>query len=127
MFEKVLLPLGSSDDVMDLFEKIFSLFPTGQGLLFLLSVDDSIESSMTHFEGASLELTRALERFSLAGIQWNLLERKGDRVLLICDVAEELNVDVIVLRTEGTQLIEEINNTVTRVLERSPCPVFLVP
>ena len=45
----------------------------------------------------------------------------------ICDVADELNVDVIVMGTRGVNLESDSGSTAAQVLQLAPCPVLVVP
>ncbi|MBD2424963.1 universal stress protein [Phormidium sp. FACHB-1136] len=48
---------------------------------------------------------------------------------MICDVADELNADLIVMGCRGVGLIEDIQaeSVTTRVINLSPCPVLIIP
>jgi nucleotide-binding universal stress UspA family protein len=46
---------------------------------------------------------------------------------VILDVADELNVDVIVMGTGGVSLNSDDGSTAARVIELAPCPVLVVP
>ena len=47
---------------------------------------------------------------------------------VICDVADEINADVIVMGTRGLTLeADEAPSTASRVIQLAPCPVMVVP
>ena len=46
---------------------------------------------------------------------------------MICDVADELNIDLIVMGTRGVNLEEDSQSTAVRVIQLAPCPVLVVP
>ena len=56
-----------------------------------------------------------------------VVEREGKPAFVICDVADELNVDVIVMGTRGVNLEDDTESTAVRVIQLAPCPVLVVP
>ena len=57
-----------------------------------------------------------------------MLEREGKPAFVICDVADEINADVIVMGTRGLSLeAEDAPSTASRVIQLAPCPVMVVP
>ena len=46
---------------------------------------------------------------------------------MICDVANELNVDVILIGTNGVNLERDSDSTAAQVIQFAPCPVLVVP
>ena len=72
-------------------------------------------------------LEQARRRFEQAGVSCALEERQGKPAFVICDVADELNVDVIVMGTRGLNPEDEKDSTAGRVIQLAPCPVLVVP
>ena len=62
-----------------------------------------------------------------AGISCEVLEKQGKPAFVICDVADELNVDLIVMGTRGLNLEEDQESTAARVIQLAPCPVMVLP
>jgi nucleotide-binding universal stress UspA family protein len=56
-----------------------------------------------------------------------VVERQGKPAFVICDVADEMNVDVIVMGTRGVNLSSDGESTAARVIQLAPCPVLVVP
>jgi nucleotide-binding universal stress UspA family protein len=58
-----------------------------------------------------------------------VIEREGQPAFVICDVADELNADLIVMGCRGVGLIEEVQDesVTARVINLSPCPVLIIP
>jgi nucleotide-binding universal stress UspA family protein len=57
-----------------------------------------------------------------------VIEREGKPAFVICDVADEINADVIVMGTRGLTLeADEAPSTASRVIQLAPCPVLVVP
>lgn len=67
--------------------------------------------------------------FHQAGVEAELIEREGKPAFTICDVADEINADLIIMGCRGLGLTEEgVTESVTsRVINLSPCPVLIVP
>ena len=78
-------------------------------------------------EAVAVLLKRAREQVEQAGIACEVLEREGKPAFVICDVADELNVDVIVMGTRGVNLDGDSESTAARVIQLAPCPVLVVP
>ncbi len=74
-------------------------------------------------------LEKAKDGFAQQGIDAEALEREGQPAFVICDVADELNADLIVMGCRGVGLIEDIQaeSVTTRVINLSPCPVLIIP
>lgn len=74
-----------------------------------------------------LEAAQAV--FSQQGIATKTIEREGMASFTICDVADEVNADLIVMGCRGLGLTTEgVAESVTaRVINLSPCPVLVVP
>ncbi len=56
-----------------------------------------------------------------------MIEREGKPAFVICDVADEINADVIVMGTRGLTLEATSPSTASRVIQLAPCPVLVVP
>jgi nucleotide-binding universal stress UspA family protein len=74
-------------------------------------------------------LENAQSLFSGQGIQAETLERQGKPAFTICDVADEIGADLIIMGCRGLGLTEEgaDDSVTTRVINLSPCPVLIVP
>ncbi|MEO0828209.1 MAG: universal stress protein, partial [Cyanobacteria bacterium J06642_9] len=57
------------------------------------------------------------------------IEREGQPAFVICDVADEINADLIVMGCRGIGLIEDAKaeSVTNRVINLSPCPILVVP
>ena len=133
MFNTVLFPVDQTRESRHAAELVANLVKTYGAQLTLLSVVEPAEE-----EGAAaapspetiaklLESARSL--FQQAGIDAAVVERQGMPAFVICDVADELNADLIVMGSRGTGLTEEgLSDSVSnRVINLSPCPVLIVP
>ncbi|MEN9228093.1 MAG: universal stress protein [Gloeomargarita sp. HHBFW_bins_205] len=63
------------------------------------------------------------------GIKATPLVRVGQPAFVICDVADELNADLIIMGCRGTGLTEEgmAESVSIRVINLAPCPVLVIP
>jgi nucleotide-binding universal stress UspA family protein len=73
-------------------------------------------------------LQEAQSLFIRHGIQAETIERSGKPAFTICDVADEVAADLIIMGTRGLLSSEGTHDSVTnRVISLSPCPVLVVP
>jgi nucleotide-binding universal stress UspA family protein len=74
-------------------------------------------------------LKSAQSMFAQQGIEAETIEREGKPAFTICDVADEIGADLIVMGCRGTGLTEEgaADSVTNRVINLSPCPILIVP
>jgi nucleotide-binding universal stress UspA family protein len=133
MFKTILYPIDMSLEAHQAASLAIDLVKQHQSQLILLSVVET-QDNPDHPQQASAAavaelLARAKEMFSQQGIESKTLEREGQPAFVICDVADEIDADLIVMGCRGIGLIEEtMSESVTnRVINLSPCPVLIVP
>jgi nucleotide-binding universal stress UspA family protein len=138
MFNKILFPLDRSREAQEAIAVAIDLVQKYQSILILLSVietpdldaevgeDDPVMQSA---EAIDKLLHSAQALFAKRGIQAEILQRKGKPAFTICDVADELNVNLIVMGSRGIGLdLEHTSESVaSRVINLAPCPVLIVP
>ena len=127
MFETVLFPIDQSREPLETAGKALELARTHGSRLLLLSVVVPEQPKMHDQEAVARLLTRAKQRFQQSGVVCKSIEREGKPAFAICDVADELNVDVIVMGTRGVNLEAKSGSTAARVIQLAPCPVLVVP
>ena len=127
MFETVLLPIDQSKEALETTAKAIELAHSHQSHLIMLSVMESDRPQMNNAELVASLLKRAREKVEQAGITCDFIQKEGKPAFVICDVADELNVDVIVIGTRGMSLEGDSESTATRVIQLAPCPVLVVP
>ncbi len=135
MFKTVLFPVDQSRDSREAAETVAELVKLCSAKLIILSVeDDSEEPGGSPASRLSPEvIDQLLESAKTTFLDWGItaqtLHRSGKIAFTICDVADELNVDIIVMGCRGIGLTEEgANDSVSnRVINLSPCPVLIVP
>ena len=127
MFETVLFPIDQSREAAETAGKALELARTHNSRLVVLSVVQPERPEMHDHEAVATLLAEARTRFEQAGVACDVVEREGKPAFVICDVADELNVDVIVMGTRGVNLQAESGSTASRVIQLAPCPVLVVP
>ena len=132
MFKTVLFPVDRSRETQEAAEVVINVVQLCSSRLVLLSVVESPsdgEQVMTSPEAVAQLLQKAQALFSQQGIQAEVLEREGKPAFTICDVADEIGADLIVMGCRGLGLTEDgASESVTnRVINLSPCPVLVVP
>ncbi|MGF1496960.1 MAG: universal stress protein [Elainellaceae cyanobacterium] len=137
MFKKVLFPIDQTRESRHAAELVVNIVKTYNSQLTVLSVVEmpqdeqksSTDPEMSSPEAIAKLLQTAKTLFNDQGIQVETLEKEGKPAFVICDVADELEMDLIVMGSRGTGLMEEdITDSVSnRVINLSPCPVLIVP
>lgn len=136
MFKTVLFPLDQSRESREAADVVANIVQKYGSRLLLLSVvepanseESPVEEVMASPEVVARLLQNAQSLFTEQGIQAEALEREGKPAFVICDVAEEINANLIVMGCRGLGLTEDrASESVTnRVINLSPCPVLIVP
>ncbi len=127
MFEKVLFPLEPRKEAVKTAREAIDLAKNHHSHLIILSIVQSENPEMDNIELLSSLIQNTQETLIQEGVSYDVLERKGNTAFVICDVADELNVDVIVLGTEDLNLEKDSQSTAGIVIQLSPCPVLVVP
>ena len=134
MFKKVLFPIDASPEAQQAAFKTAELVKHHQSHLILLSVVESANGHNAHPEQTSPEavaqlLEKAKTVFTSQGIDTEAIEREGNPAFVICDVADEMAADLIVMGCRGMGLTPEgqSESVSSRVINLAPCPVMIVP
>ncbi len=139
MFKTVLFPIDQSRESREAAGTVADIVKTYGSKLLLLSVveDPPVVKEDPHggdevmsSPAAIAELLEEAQTFfSQLDIQTEAVERQGQPAFVICDVADEMNADLIVMGCRGLGLTEDgATDSVTyRVINLSPCPVLIVP
>ncbi|HEY9880940.1 MAG TPA: universal stress protein [Leptolyngbyaceae cyanobacterium] len=134
MFKTVLFPIDMSPEAQQAATLVSQVVKENQSRLVLLSVVEPASEAtdpagQTSPEAVAQLLTQAKDTFASQGIATETLEREGQPAFVICDVADEIGADLIVMGCRGVGLIEEVQaeSVTTRVINLSPCPVLIVP
>jgi nucleotide-binding universal stress UspA family protein len=135
MFKKVLFPIDQSREAREAADVVVDIVQKYGSDLVLLSVveestaDNPTEEVMSSPETVAQLLETAKSMFSEKGIQAETIERKGIPAFVICDVADEIQANLIIMGCRGLGLTEEgaTESVTNRVINLSPCPVLVVP
>jgi nucleotide-binding universal stress UspA family protein len=137
MFKTVLFPIDQSRESREAVETVVGVVQTHQSRLIILSVVETPEEAptspaemeMTSVEAIAKLLEEAKALFLSQGIAAEVVEREGKPAFTICDVADELNAELIIMGCRGLGLTEEgaAESVTNRVINLSPCPVLIVP
>lgn len=136
MFKTVLFPIDQSREAREAAEAVVNIVQKYDSRLVLLSVVETMDSEepsdidlMASPDKVALLLENAQSVFTGQGIEAETIEREGKPAFVICDVADEIGADLIIMGCRGIGLTDEgIAQSVTyRVINLSPCPVLIVP
>lgn len=138
MFKSILFSIDQSREAREAATVVLELVQTCQAKLTLLSVVEPIAAEtgepphsepMTSPNKVAELLKQAEAMFSQAGVDVKVIEREGKPAFTICDVADEIEADLIIMGSRGTGLTEEgaADSVTNRVINLSPCPVLVVP
>lgn len=136
MFKTVLFPVDRSREAREAAEKVVNIVKTYQARLVIMSVLEKVEEGqepfhpeMTSPDTVAQLLDEAKSMFAQQGIEVEIIQREGHPAFTICDVADDINADLIVIGCRGTGLTEEGNtdSVSNRIINLSPCPILVVP
>ncbi|MFB2835774.1 universal stress protein [Floridanema evergladense] len=136
MFKTVLFPVDQSREAREAADVVVNIVQKYGSRLVLLSVveppaeGESVNSdAMTSPEAVAKLLKTAQSLFADQGIPADVMEREGKAAFTICDVADEIEANLIVMGSRGLGLTEEgsADSVTYRVINLSPCPVLIVP
>jgi nucleotide-binding universal stress UspA family protein len=135
MFKIVLFPLDHSREAREAADVVANIVQKYGSRLVLLSVVEEpnpeapTTDPMMSTEAVAKLLQNAQALFAQQGIQAETIEREGNPAFTICDVADEINANLIIMGCRGLGLTEEgaTDSVTTRVTNLSPCPVLIVP
>lgn len=135
MFKTILFPVDRSRETEEAIATVTNVVQTYNSRLVLLSVveaqgEDKQETrQMTSQDSVTELLQKVKSVFSEDNIDAETLEREGRPAFMICDVADEIDADLIIMGCRGVGLIEEeaSESVSNRVINLSPCPVLVIP
>ncbi len=136
MFNTVLFPIDQSREAREAAEVVVNIVQKYGSRLVLLSVVETADSEqspdvelMASPDKVAQLLENAQSVFTGQGIEAETIEREGKPAFVICDVADEIGANLIIMGCRGIGLTDEgIAQSVTyRVINLSPCPVLIVP
>lgn len=133
MFKTILFPIDQTRESREAADTVAKLVKTCDSRLYLLSVvesaTDEADGVMTSPEAIAELLQTAKALFANLGVDAEAIEREGKPAFIICDVADEIRADVIVMACRGLGLTDEgaAESVTNRVINLSPCPILVIP
>lgn len=137
MFKTILFPIDRSRESQESAETVKNLVKIFNSRLFVLSVvektptgDDPLDTGvMSSPEAVAKLLETAKAYFSQQGITIETIEREGMPSFTICDVADEIEADLIIMGCRGLGLTQEgaIESVTNQVINLAPCAVLIIP
>lgn len=131
MIEKILLAdtgRGASEKMLQALMQIPYLQRAHVTLLHVVSTKTSETDMATQREAGQIVMDHAIETLNLDPHKTTTLIREGDPKGVVCEVAEELNTDLIIMGSRGLKRLQAIlGNSVSQyVFQLSPRPMLLV-
>lgn len=134
MFNQILFPVDNSRETGHAIPLVADLAQRYSGTVLLLSVFDpslvESEQSQSAKETIAALLHHTESTLYQAGVTSIKTEyREGKIPFVICDVADEMEMDLIVMGCRGLGLTDEghDDSVSNRVINLAPCPVLVVP
>lgn len=137
MFKTVLFPVDQSRETREAANTVANVVKTYNSRLVLLSVvekpdaetNPSASDVMASAEAVAKLLQGAQALFAQQGIEAEVIEREGMPSFTICDVADEIDANLIVMGCRGLGLTAEgaAESVTNRVINLAPCPVLIIP
>ena len=130
MFKTILFPIELTRDAKKAVEISAELVKIHNSKLVILSVVESAtQGAMSSEEQVAKLLQEAKSFFAKQGINAETIEKEGIPAFTICDVADEINADLIVMGCRGLGLIDEdaaAESVTNRVINLASCPVLII-
>jgi len=129
MFKTVLFPIDQSRDSQEAAETVAKLVKHFDSRLTILSVEESEGADPQGTAAIDALLNSAQSTFSGWSISAETLHRQGKAAFTICDVADEIKAELIIMGCRGIGLMQEdtAESVSSRVINLAPCPVLVVP
>jgi len=135
MYKTLLLSIDSSPSAKKVLQTAIDMAQLCDSKVVILSVVEAEEhSDPAHPEQTSQKavaslLSQAKTVFEQRSFSAETVEREGNPAFIICDVADEVRADLVVMGCRGTGLIEDgcEESVSNRVINLAPCPVLVVP
>ncbi|WP_107666741.1 universal stress protein [Cyanothece sp. BG0011] len=137
MFKTILFPVDQSRETREAVTTVINLVKTYDSRLILLSVVEKTPDGQGISQGGIMTSTEAVAQllqgaqalFADQGIEAEIIEKEGKPPFIICDVADEINANLIVMGSRGLGLTSDgASESVTNlVINLAPCPILIIP
>ena len=130
MFRNILFPIELTREARRAIQLTADMVKTHQSKLTILSVveTDDEKGAMSSEEQVVKLLKEAKSFFANQGISAETIEKEGVPAFAICDVADDIDADLIIMGCRGLGLIDEeaaADSVTNRVINLSSCPVLV--
>lgn len=131
MIEKILLAdsgTGHSQEMLKVLMEIPSIKPASVTVLHVVPPQVTSDAMTDKWEEGGKRLATAIQSLQLDPNHVNAMLRQGDPKTTVCQVAEEINADLIIMGSRGLKRLESIlENSVSQyVFQLSNRPMLLV-
>jgi nucleotide-binding universal stress UspA family protein len=129
MFKTVLFPLNRSQETRQAVSIVIDIIQKYQAALYVLSVNE-VDATDSDRQASQDFISEIESYFAEVGISVKSQILEGKAAFVICDFADEINADLIVMGSRGMSLTEEhpeASSVSQKVINLSPCPVLVVP
>mgnify|MGYP001257079433 CR=1 FL=1 len=127
MFQSILLPIHSTRADTQRTQTAINFSRNKISHLIILSVTESKSPSLHASQAINYALTIVKDLIIKDDGVCDVLYRQGKPEFVICKIAEELKVDLIVMGAKGVDLLQDSKSTISKVLQDASCPVLIVP
>ncbi len=129
MFNTILFPVDQTREARQAADVVIEVVKKYQARLIVLSVVEPDQEISAATEAAKDLLNKVQTTLKEVGINAELKIAQGKPAFTICDVADEIGADLIVMGSRGMSLAEDHpeGSVSQRVINLSPCPVLVVP
>ena len=129
MFKTILFPIELTREAREAIQLTADMVKTHQSKLTILSVVETNDKGVMSSEAQVAKLLQeAKSFFAKRGISAETIEREGIPAFTICDIADEINADLIIMGCRGLGLIDEeaaADSVTNRVINLASCPVLV--
>lgn len=131
MIEKILLAnsgTGHTEEMLKVLMEIPSIKPASVTVLHVVPPQVTSEEMTTKWEEGGKFLATAIQTLQLDPNHVNAILRQGDPKTIVCEVADEIEADLIIMGSRGLKRLESIlENSVSQyVFQLSARPMLLV-
>jgi nucleotide-binding universal stress UspA family protein len=132
MFKLIVFPIDRRREALNALKVVTDLVALHHSEVLLLTVSDNqvVDAAVVDEAQDTGQLLQEIQTAltqSQPDIKLQLRQGVGKPAFTICDVADELNADLIVMGSRGLDDEHARESVTSRVIGLSPCPVLVIP
>jgi nucleotide-binding universal stress UspA family protein len=127
MFNTILFAIDQSLEALHAIDEVIDVVLKYQAKLIVISVIDPKAIPLEDSGSVNELLAKTKELLANAGINAETRLVEGKPAFTICDVADEVSADLIVIGSRGDSQEQGQESISQKVINFSPCPVLVVP